>query len=324
MSELMPGLHQIPQILGPRYLYQYLLVGNSHTRGARSLMIDTGCAGAPDDVILPYFRHVRFDPAWLDIILISHADVDHMGGNAAMRRAAPQALLACHRLDARWVGSRKAILAERYGWYRQFDMNYSEDTWAWLEANIGPDVRVDLQLSGDEVLLLDNDRPLRFLHLPGHSPGHMGVYDIANKAVIITDAVLWKGLLDMEGALISPPPYFVIEPYLEAIDRVLALDFDHLFTAHYDPISSEAARAWLLESKTYVQHTHETMAGILQGAGRPMTLPEMHAEANAAIGPYTVFAIEFAGPVHAHLEQLVASGQAERVTVDGLPAWQAV
>ena len=317
MAELLPGLHQIPQILGPRYLYQYLLIGE------RSLLIDTGCANSPDEVILPYFREIGFDPARLDTILISHADVDHMGGNAAMRRAAPRAVLACHRRDAAWIGSRHAILAERYGWYRQFGMDYPAEVWSWLEANIGPDVQLDLHLSGDEVFMLGDGRPLHVLHLPGHSPGHIGVYDEANRAVIIIAAILWKGLLDMEGNLISPPPYFVIDPYLQAIDCVLALDFDHVYTGHYDPISGEAARAWLYESKAHVQRTHEAVAGILKNADRPMTLPEMHAAANAEIGPYTVFAIEFAGPVYAHLEQLVMTGQAVRTQVDGFPAWVA-
>jgi len=154
MAELLPGLHQIPQILGPRYLYQYLLVGD------RSLLIDTGCAKSPDEVILPYFGEVGFDSARLDTILITHADVDHMGGNAAMHRAAPRAILACHHGDAAWIGSRQAILAERYGWYRRFGIDYPAEVWSWLEANIRPDVRVDLHLSGDEVFMLGDSRPV--------------------------------------------------------------------------------------------------------------------------------------------------------------------
>lgn len=317
MAELLPGLHQIPQILGPRYLYQYLLVGE------RSLLIDTGCANSPGEVILPYFRKVGFEAERLDAILITHADVDHMGGNAAMRQAAPRAMLACHYRDAPWIGSRQTILTERYGWYRQFGMDYPEDVWTWLDTNLGPDVRVDLRLSGEEVFMLGDGRPVRVLHLPGHSPGHIGVYDEANRAVIITDAVLWKGLLDMEGRLISPPPYFVIDPYLQAIDRVLDLDFDYLYAAHYDAMSGETARRWLRESKAHVQRTHEVVAAVLQTANRPMTLPEVHAAVNAEVGPYTVFAIEFAGPVHAHLEQLVTAGQAARTRVNGYPAWVA-
>lgn len=317
MSELRPGLHQIPQILGPRYLYQYLFIGE------RSLLVDTGMANSPAETILPYMETIGFDPAGLDMILISHADVDHMGGNGQMRAAAPDATLACHRLDAGWIGSRARILAERYGWYRQFGMDYPAEANAWLAENLGADVRIDLELSGGETFWLGDDRPLHILHLPGHSPGHLGVFDEANRALVIIDAILWRGLLDMEGALISPPPYFQIRPYLDAIDRVLALDFDHLYTGHFDPLSGEAARTWLAESKAHVERTHHVVAHVLRSADRPLTLPEVHEATNAAVGPYPVFAIELAGPVYAHLEQLVADGEAYRGERDGYPSWQA-
>lgn len=324
MPQLHPGLHQIPQILGPRYLYQYLLVGE------RSLLIDTGIASSPDEIILPYMQSAGFDPASLDTILISHADVDHMGGNAAMRRIAPRAFLACHRLDAAWVGSRQCIQSERYGWYRQFGatadgpFDYPPEVRQWIDDNIGPDVRIDLQLTGGEVFMLGDDRPVRILHLPGHSPGHVGVYDEANKAVIVVDAILWQGLLDMEGKIISPPPYFQIQPYLDSIDLVLSLDFEHLYTGHYDPISGATARQWLEESKAFVGRTTEVVATILRSSPRPLTLPEVWAAANEALGPYTAFALELAGPVYAHLEQLVVDGLAVRTTVAGFPTWKAV
>ncbi|MCO6450238.1 MAG: MBL fold metallo-hydrolase [Caldilineales bacterium] len=318
MTELLPGLHQIRQILGPRYLHQYLLVGE------RSLLLDTGIASSPGEYILPTMRSIGFDPADLDFIMISHADVDHMGGNSAMRQASPQSLLACHYKDAPWIGSRSAIMAERYGWYRQFDMDYDAGTWEWIDANIGPDVRVDLELSGDETIWLGGDRPVRVLNLPGHSPGHIGLYDEANRAAIIIDAVLWRGLLDMDGNIVHPPPYFQIRPYLDSIDLLLSLDFEHLYTGHYHNMSGANARQWLTESKAHVQDSHAAIAGILQSAGRPLTLPEAHALANETIGPYEVFVIELAGPVYAHLQQLVAEGEASRVEMNGKPAWVAV
>ncbi len=323
MPQLLPGLHQIPQILGPRYLYQYLLVGE------RSLLIDTGIASSPDAVIAPYMHGIGFDPARLDVILISHADVDHMGGNAAMRRLALHAFLACHHRDADWIGSRERIQAERYGWYRQFQQpggepfDYPPEVLAWIADNIGPDVGIDLQLSGDEVFALAPDRPVRILHLPGHSPGHVGVYDAANKAVIVIDAILWRGLLDMQGNIISPPPYFQIQPYLDSIDLVLGLDFEHLYTGHYDPISGPAARQWLEESKAFVGRTTEVVTTILRSSSRPLSLPEVYAAANDALGPYTAFTLELAGPVYAHLQQLVAEGRAARSSVAGFPVWQA-
>ena len=316
MAELHPGLHQIEQILGPRYLFQYLLIGE------RSMLIDTGIATSPDESILPYFHEIEFDPVMLDYMLISHADVDHFGGNARMRRAAPKAVLACHRHDARWVGDRDRILDERYGWYQQYDMDYPPETAAFLEGAMGEDVRIDLHLSGDEVFILGDNRPVRLLHLPGHSDGHIGFYDEAHKAVIVIDAVLWKGLLDMEDVIISPPPYSLIQPYLDTIDVVLALDFEHMYTGHYVNKSGTAARQFLQESKAFVARCHAATEESLKETGCPLKLAAVHAAVDQKVGPVTAFAVELAKPVYAHLEQLVAEGRAIRDEDGRQPTWQ--
>ena len=317
MAELHPGFHQIEQILGPRYLFQYLLVGR------RSMLIDTGIATSPDEYILPYFQDIGFDAKALDYIVISHADVDHFGGNARLRQASPRAILACHELDAAWIGDRERILEERYGWYKQYDMDYPPETADFLNNAMGPDVRIDLQLTGGEIFMLDDDWPVRVLHLPGHSDGHIGLYDERNKAVIVIDAILWRGLLDMEDNIISPPPYSVIQPYLDAVDLVLELDFEHLYTAHYVNKSGQEARDWVETSKQYIQDCHQATAEALQQAGRPMKLAEVHAAVDRKLGPYVAFAVELAKPVYAHLEQLVVEGHAVRGRDGNQPTWAA-
>ena len=46
--EVAPGIHRIESILGPRPFSQYLF------RGEKSLLVDTGVAGTPEAVIVPY------------------------------------------------------------------------------------------------------------------------------------------------------------------------------------------------------------------------------------------------------------------------------
>jgi glyoxylase-like metal-dependent hydrolase (beta-lactamase superfamily II) len=317
MREVQPGLHQIEQNLGGRYLFQYLL------KGDRSMLVDTGIAGTPDEYILPYFEQIGFDPADLDFIVISHADVDHFGGNARMRETAPRAILTCHRLDAHWVGDRQRILAERYGWFKQYEMDYPPETAAFLDEAMGSDVRVDLQLSGGEIFMLGEGRPVHVLHLPGHSDGHIGLFDESNRAVIIIDAILERGLYTIEGELMMCPPYFAIDPYLDAIDRVLALDFDHLYTAHYGNRSGDEARRFLEDSKDYVRGCHQTVLDVVTEGGRPMRLSEIHHEVDQRLGPYPAFAVELAKPVYAHLGQLEAEGQVVREQDNGQPTWRA-
>lgn len=318
MPEVQPGIHQISELLGDRYLFMYLLVGD------RSLLIDNGIATSPDETILPYLESIGFDPESLDYMIISHADVDHFGGNARMKEVVPQATIACHALDVPWIGHRASILKERYGWFKAFGMGYGPETEAWLDAALGPDVRIDLHLSGGEVFALDDSRSIEILHLPGHSPGHIGFYDATTRSVIVIDAILGKGLYDINGNLILPPPYFQIQPYLDAIDLVMALDFEHFFTAHYPDMRGQEARDFLQLSKDFVSQCHQTVFDIVSNAGRPLRLAEIHHQADQQLGPYSeAFATELAKPVYAHLEQLVSDGRLSRDDAGEQPAWQA-
>ena len=90
MTEIAPGIHRIESILGPRPFSQYLL------RGERTLLVDTGVKETPGEVLLPFLDRAGIDPAELDLVLISHADVDHFGGNEAMRAVSPRAVFCAH------------------------------------------------------------------------------------------------------------------------------------------------------------------------------------------------------------------------------------
>src|SRR5260370_38144015 len=92
--EIAPRIHTIPCIFsGTRIVMVHLLIGET-----RSLLIDTAMKESPEQEILPYMRSIGFNPAGLTYILISHSDIDHQEGNAAMRAAAPNALFIRHTL----------------------------------------------------------------------------------------------------------------------------------------------------------------------------------------------------------------------------------
>ena len=207
--EVAPGITRIESVLGPRPFSQYLL------RDERSLLVDTGVRETPETVLLPALEGLQ-----PDFVLISHADVDHFGGNAAIRQAAPDAVFCAHAADVPWIEDRELILRERYGWYEAYGIGYPEETFAWLREAMGPDVPVDLQLRGGEVLRLGPRLAVEILPLPGHSPGHVGVWEPSSRTAIVMDAVLGNGLLDTDGNVIHPPPIVDTAGY-EASVRLL-------------------------------------------------------------------------------------------------------
>ena len=110
--EVAPGIHRIESDLGTRFMCQYLLVGEE-----RALLVDTGMRNTPEEVIAPFVAGLGRSVTDIDDVLISHADVDHCGGNRALRSAAPAARLLCGEADRPWIESNAAMLAGNYRWY---------------------------------------------------------------------------------------------------------------------------------------------------------------------------------------------------------------
>ena len=89
---------------------QYLLIGEE-----RAVLVDTGLAGTPEAVIVPYLEGVGLSADDVDEVIISHADVDHCGGNRALRGINPSLLFSCGEANRAWVESNERIMAGIYG-----------------------------------------------------------------------------------------------------------------------------------------------------------------------------------------------------------------
>ena len=296
--EVAPGIHRIESVLGPRPFSQYLL------RDERSLLFDTGVKETPGDVILPFL-----DGLQPDLVLNSHADVDHYGGNAAIREAAPRALFLAHELDVRWIESSEAIMRERYGWYAEHGLDYEPDVVAWLRGAIGPDTPVDVHLCAGERIRLGPRLTLEVLHLPGHTPGHIGLWEPVSRSAIVMDAVLGRGLLDLDKNVIHPPPYFDVAAYLGAARALQARAPQRLLTAHYDVMEGEQVGRFLAETVAFVEDADRVVAQALAEAGT-LTLPEVLELGDPQLGPFTSMPNELAGSLRAHLREFVRQGRA--------------
>jgi glyoxylase-like metal-dependent hydrolase (beta-lactamase superfamily II) len=310
--EVAPGIHRIESVLGPRPFSQYVLVDE------RALLVDTGVAHTPSEVILAFLADLGVAP---DVVVVSHADCDHFGGNAELAAAHPGALVCAHALDVAWIEERERILRERYGWYAAHGIGYPPDVAQWLADAMGPDVPVGLQLRGGEVFRLGPRLDAHVLHLPGHTPGHLGIWEPRSRTAIVQDAVMANGLLDTEGRVIHPPPYFDPAGYVATAELLLSLDPARLLTAHYAVIEGNDVSRFLEDTVAFVRRARAATAAILERE-REVTLARALELADAELGPFTSMPNELAGPVRAHLRELVAAGAAEE-SPDGR-TWRAV
>src|SRR6266545_1497435 len=234
--EVAPGIHRIEGDLGERYVCQYLLVGDE-----RTLLVDTGLRDMPSHVIAPYLSTLGLSLADLDDVLISHADVDHCGGNRALRAAAQHARLLCGEADRAWIESNAAMLAGNYRWYEPYGCGPTADDVAFLERELGGDAPVDVGLRGGETLRLGPSWRVEVLALPGHTPGHLGLWDARNETAIVIDAVLADGVYNRAGERLIPPRYYSARDYEATIRRLRALDPALMLTAHYPVMERDAA-----------------------------------------------------------------------------------
>jgi glyoxylase-like metal-dependent hydrolase (beta-lactamase superfamily II) len=282
--EVAPGIHRLEGDLGERYVCPYLVVG-----AERTLLVDTAM---PSVAVEPPVERV-------DWLLTSHADVDHCGGNRALRERFPDAVFMCGEADRAWIESNDAMMAGNYLWYSAYGFGPSEEDAAFLRRELGGDAPVDVGLRGGETLRLGPDRRLEVLALPGHTPGHLGLWDPSSGAAIIIDAVLSDGVYDRAGNRLIPPRYYDAGAYEATIRRVRALDPELLLTAHYAVMDRAPAREFLDRSLDFVRAVRSAVrsAGITE-------LRELTAAVDAAVGPFPAFTHELAASVRAHLAEV--------------------
>lgn len=314
IDEVQPRIYRISSVLGRRRFAQWLVVGDE-----RLLLIDSGVDGTIGEHVQPALREVGRSVADITDVLISHADVDHYGGNSELRRMAPRARIRSSSEDRPWIESWKAIARERYGWYRGHGLDYSEETWQWLEQAAGPDTPLDGTVSdGDKIDL--GGIEVEVMALPGHSPGHVGVLHRSSGTAIVMDAVLGKGLYTTDDELISPPPYASVPAYRGTVQRLRALRPARLGTSHYAPIEGESAvTAFLDETDAFIDALDAVVRSELGPEPRP--LEAYWRAADAMLGPFSEMAVELARSVAAHLDDAVEQGHAVRVQAGERPAW---
>ena len=205
----------------------------------------------------------------------------------------------CGEADRAWIESNAAMLAGNYRWYEPYGFGPTAEDVAFLEHELGGDAPVDVGLQGGETLRLGPSWRVEVLALPGHTPGHLGLWDPRSGAAIVVDAVLTDGVYDRAGHRLIPPRYYSAAGYEATIRRLRALDPALLLTAHYDVMERDAARAFLDRSLAFVHAVGDAVdAAVRDGTTALWPLTQA---VDAEVGPFSAFTHELAASVLTHL-----------------------
>lgn len=304
--ELAAGLHRIEAPLGERFVACYLITGET---GA--VLFDTGVAETPAASIAPYCAAAGIPLETIRWAVVSHCDVDHMGGDAAFKRLVPGAALLAHQADARLIGDVEAIIEERYREFRdEHGIDIDEGMMAWCRE-AAEAVPVDIRIDGATELDLGG-RTVRLLPTPGHSHGSLSVWDERSRAVLTSDAILGDSLHFADGRPAFPPTYRYPRPYLESIAAIEALQPEWLLTAHEPPMHGADVTAFLQRSRRFAQDLERSALRELQASAHGLSTLELIEILAPQVGTWDEGAWMFlANELVGHLEELAASGRVE-------------
>ena len=198
--------------------------------GDRWTLVDSGPPEAADTVVAAVARATRGRGP--QTILLTHAHPDHAGGLRALRAAWDPAIL-CHRDEVGFITGQSDYRslpspspAFRIG-------RYLQGATRW-ELPVARDLERGQAAEG-----------MAIIHLPGHTPGHVGFLHPEDRAMICGDAVMNLG-----GRLSPPAALATYDPQAAraALARLSELDYEYLLPSHGRPIlggGRSAVTRWL-------------------------------------------------------------------------------
>lgn len=299
--ELYPRVYQIQSLYGGRNLFQYLFVGDN------IVLADTGITTTPEKTIFPFFDELKLNPRQLTLAITTHADLDHQGGNDAIKRISPDTLLTCGEGDRELVENPGALYGRRYNFLK-------DDHEVGFEGEPSPDAgkhrKMDVTFSGGERIHLGENWWLEVLHVPGHSEGHLALYDRQYAALFAGDAVQGRGCPKAAGGMAIPVTYYHVDTYLSTIRYFEHLPIEVLYTGHWPVMRGEEVKDFLSESRRTVEFVDRAILRSLQKNPAGLTMKELINTVAEAVGDWPddgVFLAMF--PIKGHMDRMEQQGR---------------
>ena len=182
-------------------IHSYLFIGDE-----RAALVDTGLGVGNIRTIVDALTKLPVD------VITTHAHWDHTGGHHLFER------FSAHILERDWIEDEAEEYIKKIGRYLVKEQFTKEPPPEFDIDKYRPfQGKVDTLHSDGDVIDLGG-RSLEIIHTPGHSPGHISVYD-KGLGYLVTGDLLYRGVL-LGGLQYSDP-----EDYRRSLQRLIKLPY---------------------------------------------------------------------------------------------------
>lgn len=304
MSEILPNIHSIQSVFDSQFLTVFLLVGREGM-----LLVDSGVADTPVKSILPYLDQHGLSVKKVKWLIVTHASGDHFGGNHVLKDLSPEMTIIAHELDAPSISNHSTFINEHIKTFRDDGIpcpDINENDTEFISIH-GPETLSDWKVRGGEEIHLGDGWSVMLIHTPGHTPGHLMVYDSMHRALFAGDGIMGLGVPDTNGILVMPPSYFELDWYSDTIEKIRQLSPQYLLSAHYPPFSGSKALEFVTESREFLLKMNALILAVLESSRMPLSISAIIEEVRSEIGiPNSDY--QYGMSIRAHLRDLANKG----------------
>ena len=281
--ELYPGAYLIECEIGGRPLYLPLL-----REGREASLIDCGTRSHAQTDVPAFLDHAGIAHDGLTWLVITHPDGDHCGGTAEIKRDHSKIRIVCGEADRALVESPDYMFTFRYDAYRRdHGIFFEPDTAREIRNCSSQPQDVSFTFIGGEILRLGENRILEIWHLPGHSHGHLGLYDRTHRVLYYGDAIQGAGYQGLDGTWKLCPTYLYVDSYLQTIQSIENSDAQMIVGCHWPVLrGSQAIRQFCHESRNFVTQADRSITGYLREHTSGVSLRELCEQLSPQLGTW--------------------------------------